>query len=531
MIKWLLISSVAVFLISGTAHAQLGQNLFIGNAKALALGHAVTADPPGIDSIHFNPAGLAKLRGRKQHLKFVMGNADIRADFIADEDYQALTEEIGMTDPTANTTSKIDSFAAYLPGLGITELPVIAAPLGGLSYQPPGSNLTFASAAYTPLILGYTRADDDPGVFYGRELGISRITYLSPTIGWQISDTLAVGAGIALSYTGIGLTIDYRAPNPLIGAAEFLRVNICDQIGDNPNQNLCGDAVLSPFEKLLTLEADVEEVFSPTLNVGILWEPTQWFSWGLVYQSEAADTLEGDVAFNIKPELVNLVGSIVKTDPRLDLLFGRLFPGVNQELFIDEGNITRTGSVDITIPQHIATGISVQLFPSLKFNLDYKWTETSKWEELSFQFDSPIDTFGLLSFIEGLSADAFTIPRQYEDAANWAYGLEYHYSDKLALRFGYEPRKSGIPDDKRDFFLPLADFDLYGLGFEYRVHADQVFDFAVGYGKVDEYVVSGESSNGNDVRLDNFLYNPSAGMDVHYSTEIILLEVSYLSTF
>ena len=45
-------------------YAVLAENLTIGNAKALALGHAVTADPPGIDAIHFNPAGLAKIKGR-----------------------------------------------------------------------------------------------------------------------------------------------------------------------------------------------------------------------------------------------------------------------------------------------------------------------------------------------------------------------------------------------------------------------------------------------------------------------------------
>ena len=52
------------------SHAQLAQNIFIGNPKALALGNAVTADPPGIDAIHFNPAGLAKLlvsKYKKEH--------------------------------------------------------------------------------------------------------------------------------------------------------------------------------------------------------------------------------------------------------------------------------------------------------------------------------------------------------------------------------------------------------------------------------------------------------------------------------
>jgi hypothetical protein len=32
----------------------------------MAMGNAVTADPPGIESIHFNPAGLARLTGTHQ---------------------------------------------------------------------------------------------------------------------------------------------------------------------------------------------------------------------------------------------------------------------------------------------------------------------------------------------------------------------------------------------------------------------------------------------------------------------------------
>ena len=40
------------------AKAQLANNLAI-DVRAMSMGHAVTADPPGIMAIHFNPAGLA----------------------------------------------------------------------------------------------------------------------------------------------------------------------------------------------------------------------------------------------------------------------------------------------------------------------------------------------------------------------------------------------------------------------------------------------------------------------------------------
>lgn len=56
-----IVATALVALLATPASAVLTDSLTIGNAKAISLGHAVTADPPGIDAIHFNPAGLADL--------------------------------------------------------------------------------------------------------------------------------------------------------------------------------------------------------------------------------------------------------------------------------------------------------------------------------------------------------------------------------------------------------------------------------------------------------------------------------------
>ena len=72
---------IATLVTAAPALAVLTDSLTIGNAKAISLGHAVTADPPGIDSIHFNPAGLVKLKGRQSHLKVVAGTFSIDMEF------------------------------------------------------------------------------------------------------------------------------------------------------------------------------------------------------------------------------------------------------------------------------------------------------------------------------------------------------------------------------------------------------------------------------------------------------------------
>ena len=69
-------------------HASFTDSITIGNPKALSLGHAVTADPPDIDSIHFNPAGLTQLKGRQFFVKGIAGVFSTEMDIGGYGEYQ-----------------------------------------------------------------------------------------------------------------------------------------------------------------------------------------------------------------------------------------------------------------------------------------------------------------------------------------------------------------------------------------------------------------------------------------------------------
>lgn len=520
---------------SAGAEAQLAQNLLIGSPKALSLGNAVTADPPGIDSIHFNPAGLSRLKGTQTQVKLITADVSITGEFLSNPAYECLFVESSpengcpdkdfapfSPDPYRNTDSTVEDFAIYLPGSGITPIPFIAAPLGGVSYQPPDSKLSFGTAVYAPLILGFVRDDNDSGKFYGQELGLTRLTYFSPTVSWQYSDTLAFGFGVGFSYFGVGLKLDYRAPSAITGAVNGLQSGQCNV---TPDINVCSeDAGFNPFEKVFTLEADVNEPFSPTVNFGVLWEPNAWLTLGAVYQTESSDRLEGDLTVDIAQNITNFLFAAADDLPFVSDNTISSLTGITRE---NNGRLERTGYIDVTMPQHLAIGASVQVSPRWKFNLDWKWTETSAWDNLAFYFDEPLPILSTLSPIVGVDQNAIVIPRGYEDSSNFAYGVEYQFSDQIAFRAGYEPRDSGIPDDKRDFLIPLGDSKLYGLGASWTPDAFHVYEVAFGYTKVDEFVPAGTSTNGNDTRTDNFVYNPSAGMDVGYMLEAYLVEFSY----
>ena len=129
--------------------AQLAQNLTI-HPKALALGNAVTADPPGIMAIHYNPAGLTKLDGRQLEVNLMSVYLDIDADFHAPDGYEIFgidgLETDPLTgkqcDPVANKHSHTNNVALYLPGFGILRAPPgpAVAPSAGISINPPGSS-------------------------------------------------------------------------------------------------------------------------------------------------------------------------------------------------------------------------------------------------------------------------------------------------------------------------------------------------------------------------------------------------------
>lgn len=60
------------------------------DVRSLALGNAVTADPPGISAIHFNPAALTRIEGLQTDVQGLIANFDIQREFSAPAGYNVL---------------------------------------------------------------------------------------------------------------------------------------------------------------------------------------------------------------------------------------------------------------------------------------------------------------------------------------------------------------------------------------------------------------------------------------------------------
>lgn len=290
--------------------------------------------------------------------------------------------------------------------------------------------------------------------------------------------------------------------------------------------NICEGAI-SPFESLFTLGLDVEKKVSPTINLGLLWDPTDWLSFGMLYQSQANDTLEGSAYLELNEDVLRFFGGLAYSNESLAILVDQL------QLNEENRRINSKGSIKISMPSHFSVGTSIMLTRSLKLNVDWKWSNTDAWDEINVKIEKDIPLLKMLSAVgvQGIKDNAIVVPRGYEDASNFAFGLEYEWDDRTSLRFGYEPRKTGVPKDRRDFLVPVGDIDLYGFGVGYQYDRDTVIDLAIAYAKSEQYIKAGTSTNGNSMALDNVIYNPSAGLDVTTNLSVVVVEFGYQSTF
>ena len=535
--------ATAVFWAS-QADAQLLNNITMGNPKALALGNAVTADPPGIDSIHFNPAGLAKIKGRQREVKLLMAKMDLKSKFgeptrpddTVKQTYYNMNSDCQSQYPANDANAwqqcwKVDTDVAdrssssgdpvlMLPFVGLTDLPFLAVPTGGIAFEDSSHGWTFGTAVYTPEGVGYSRDDSDPGAYQGIRVGVTRLTYFSPTIAIPVTDTLSVGAGINFSYQGMGIQTKFRAP--LITTKFIETINsVLDTNGP-----IAPLSILQPYDSVGLLEIEMDDYLSVGFNFGLLWEPYEWLSFGFAYRSESTSHLSGDF-------------KMTNSNPFLATTSGLADLGLDNVLFLAGGapfnaQKVEKGSVklDYITPQNLSFGTSIRVLPQLKVNVDLKWVEYSAWDTLDFKFDRNVDFLTLASVVNFAAGMDFAdpnemrIPRYYKDVWSMAFGAEYTMNDNLVLRAGYEPRTSAIPHDRTDLLFPISDAQLFSCGFGMQFNKTTRIEGAFGYLKSSSNTAAGESRNANSNIEGDVVYNPYFSTPFKSETTAYLVALS-----
>ncbi len=543
-------ATVLALFASPAALAQVATNIAV-DVRAMALGNAVTADPPGISSIHFNPAGLARLEGRRIDLQFIAADFALNSKFTAPPGYEVFgfsDDPVVCADPINDGADQCREFktgnssvagvSLYLPVIDqVVDLPpgpIMFGPLPAFSIRPAGSKVTFANGIYAPLVAGFHRNEDDPGNFLGKRVALERITYLSPSLGWQVNDHWAVGASIGLSYQAVSLETDFRSPNELLGFARVLDEDICAPFRGESNIVLdiflfgaCGaEEGLDPFESLATMDLSLEQRMSPSYNLGVLWEPNEKFSWGLVWQSEASMDLKGKYTITYeKPtrDVLNSVGSSPTGAIALAVL------GLPSYVPQDETGLLSMGLI---YPAHLQTGIKYSFLPRWRLNMDVGWADYGKWAAFNVKFDRNIAALSLARLLApGVTQSSLSLPLGFQSTWSMGMGVEWDFTDRLTLRMGYEPRSSAIPDNKRSPLVPINKAVLYGLGLGYKWDKDSQVDITFAYMQSKDSIPADSSCAANCTGLDNIIYNPYAGLDIQTSAEILYFGFAYRTTW
>ena len=534
-----------LLVLTGTVQAQLATNISI-DLRALSLGNAVTADPPSISAVHYNPAGLARLDGRRVDYQFLSAIFTMESEFSAPPGFgvfgysddpvvcrDAPRDGNDRCSDFKKSKSSIEGVSLYIPIMDeVIDMPPgpMLAPMLAFSFNKPGSKFTFANAMYAPMVAGFYRADDDPGNFLGKRVALERITLLSPSVGYKVTDELSVRLSVRLSYQAIALETDFRAPNELLGMMRIIDEEICPPFKDESNIvidlflfGFCNaQQGIGPFDNLASLKMTMEERLSPTYNIGILWEPNDRFAWGMVYQSQAKMNLKGKYEITYGQGVQDVFGGIGKS-PTGQILLAIL--GLPSYVPETESGII---SMNLIYPAHFQTGIKYKVLPNWQINFDIGWTDYAEWDAFSLTFDRTPAVLKLARLLAtGTTLTSMSLPLMYQSPWSWGIGTEYSWNERLKFRAGYEPRKSAIPDDRRSSLVPINNAELFGGGIGYQFDKDTEIDLTAAYLRSKDSIPANTSCNVNCTGINNTVYNPYAGLDVKTKADIIIMGIAY----
>jgi len=508
----------------GPAHANFIEQMAV-DARAIALANAVTADPPGIAAVHYNPAGLSLLpEGKYFSSGLTVPFIKITSRFDTDPAFEGFLGGYN-NDPLNHTVGKNTSGRMYVP-LVDQEIDFLAAPILGMSYRPADSRWSLAIGNYVPFGVGFAHDDDnDPVRFGARHAYMQHLVYMAPSVSYQLTDTLAAGLTVGVGQTAVGVGLDMRSPNDLVtltrvlgDATGDLEIPILSELTLPPPWFGGG---IGPYDPVASLQLAVRDDFSPNYNLGLLWEPWQWVSLGAVYQSPIKVQLTGAYRFDYTEtfqQAINWLGS----SPTLLMVSGMLNLPFNAVPY-QSGKV----SAEMEFPQRVQMGIKLKPFKRISLLADLAWSDWSSIKEDRFVFDQDIQLLKLVKVLGYTGGNReLVLQRDFKDTWSYSLGLEIHLTDWLSLLLGYENRPSSVSDQHFDCIYSLPDLESYGAGFSIKLKSGTQIDLGFAYLINEEYKVR---NNGSDLlnSTDPFnpVYNPYAGLNYRQKTE------TYLASF
>ena len=285
-------------MLTGTSMAG-GYQVNLASQRQIGMGHTGTGLVTGTSSIFFNPGAMSYLREN---------GVTIGASAISSHIAYRAPEPTNVTDEADNDFgTPFQVYGVY----GINE------------------KLKVGLGVYTPFGSGVRWGDEWSGRFGLNEIDLQAI-FFQPTVSYQITDKIGIGAGLVVATGGVNLQ----------------RVL--------PVQNQDGQ------EGGIELDGGANTAFG--FNAGIYFQPTEKFSVGINYRSKVDLKVEdGDVTFSNIPAAARAN-----------------FP---------EGT---TFTAELPMPATLSVGIGYRPNERFTVAIDASRVEWSAYESLRFDFSQPV---------------------------------------------------------------------------------------------------------------------------------------------
>jgi len=514
---------------------------------ANSLGGAVTAAPPGAKAVHYNPAGLAFIKGTRfdNEMGWMIMNQKMTFDQSIDAETGEPWAPFGGwfndgIDPFDGAEDRQENPYMIIPIADI-GFPYTLAPAGmAVSYTPPekDNKWSFGNGfSYAPFGGGLRNRDGDPQSYIAKTAWFCRFILAAPAAAYKISDTLSVGMSVPIGVSMFHTSQNLRAPNDMgamTGAlgecTENLEIPVLSELTLPPPWFGGG---LDAYGKVGDVDFLVEDYFTTSYNLGLLWKPVKQFAFGMCYQSECETKMTGDYKFVYGERFQKTVEWNGKSP--MTLITAGMFDLPYNPVPYQKG----TATMEMTWPARFQAGIMIKPIKQIRFTCDASWTQWSSWPEINVGFDQKIQ---MLRFSRMLGypapADRLVIVNNFKDVWSFGYGLEIKPIDKIGIRLGWEPRKSSVRDEYYGF-VPFPDMDIYGVGItiveepntkpkpknlhelNHQLLKPSIVELSVTWIRFDDKFVAADSSaHLNSTNFTKIGTNPVAGLDLKQEFEI-----------
>ena len=523
------------------------------DSRSNALGNAVTADPEGTISAHYNPAGLDRIRGTVVNLGITyVPVLNFQGKFTQSTDPATgkLWAPFGGwynngIDPEAGHDSSTKP-SVELPIIGVLPFNLLAAPNLGIAHHAKNSPFAFGFGVYVPFGAGMVHEDpSDPYRFLGQRMSVLRMV-IGPTVSYRVAKSLSIGASFGMGTAYMGFVTRMRAPNDMVAltgvlgeSTAGLEIPILSELTLPPPWFGGG---LSPYEDMGGLKFFGEDNLTTSYNTGFLWEPFNWFSLGGVYQSESSADMRGQYTFDYGKSFQNTINWL-GSSPTLIVVGAMLDLPTSCPPEV-RGNMT----TKVIFPARAQFGMKLQPHRRIKFLMDAHWTQWSAWKSIDIVFDRDNELLRLARIL-GYQGGSRTLSMKndFKDTWHFSYGLELQPLNNLTLRLGYEPRPTSISEE---YFgpIPMGDMTLYSVGLSLDLKPPdrrykglfELMEQLLAPDKVDlgftymtsEYKVRfNQSKTFNSTNFTDIVYSPFAGMEYEMKATAYFLSLNMTFLF